>query len=529
MGEPLIIYDTTLRDGAQKEGISFSVEDKLRIAQRLDRLGVHLIEGGWPGASPKDREFFAAARDLPLATARLAAFGATRRPGVRPEEDPNLRALLEAGTPVSTLFGKAWDFHVTAALQTTPAENLAMIRESVAYLVAAGREVIFDAEHFFDGYRRNPEYALACLAAAQAGGAQTLVLCDTNGGSLPGEVVAAVQAVRERFPGLTLGIHTHNDGGLAVANSLLAVEAGARHVQGTINGYGERCGNADLCSLLPLLQVKLGWACISADQLAALTRIAHYVAELANLPPLPNQPFVGRSAFAHKGGVHVSALMRHPETYEHLPPEVVGNERRVLVSDQAGVANVRYKAEEYHLDLDRNSSSTRLLLDTLKNLEYQGYSFEGAEASFELLMKKMLGLYRPFFELSEFRLISEKRESNGEPVAEATVKLRVGGQVKHTVAEGDGPVNALDRALRLALQETYPGISEIKLTDFKVRVLDEKSGTAAKVRVLIESGDAERSWGTVGVSTNIIEASWRALVDSLEYGLMRKNFSPLEG
>ncbi|MGE5552597.1 MAG: citramalate synthase [Betaproteobacteria bacterium] len=520
MSERLIIYDTTLRDGAQREGISFSVEDKLRIARRLDRLGVHLIEGGWPGANPKDSEFFAAARDLPLATARLAAFGSTRRPGVRPDEDANLHALLATGTPVVTVFGKAWDFHVTAALQTTLEENLAMIRESVVYLAAAGREVVFDAEHFFDGYRRNPAYALDCLAAAAEGGARTLVLCDTNGGSLPGEVVAAVKAVRERFPDLTLGIHAHNDGNLAVANSLLAVEAGVRHVQGTINGYGERCGNADLCSLLPLLQVKLGFACLSPEQLASLTRTAHYVAELANLPPQPNQPFVGRSAFAHKGGVHVSALMRHPETYEHLPPEVVGNERRVLVSDQAGAANVRYKAEEYHLDLDRHSSTARLLLETLKNLEYQGYSFEGAEASFELLMKKMLGIYQPFFELIEFRLISEKRESNGEPVAEATVKLRVGDQVKHTVAEGDGPVNALDRALRLALQEAYPRIAEIKLTDFKVRVLDEKAGTAAKVRVLIESRDAERSWGTVGVSPNIIEASWRALVDSIEYGLM---------
>ncbi|MDI6870697.1 MAG: citramalate synthase [Bacillota bacterium] len=520
MGERITIYDTTLRDGAQREGVSFSVEDKLRLVRRLDRLGVHLIEGGWPGANPKDSEFFAAARDLPLAAARLAAFGSTRRPGVAPEQDANLQALLDAGTPVVTLFGKAWDFHVTAALKTTLEENLAMIRESVAYLVAAGREAVFDAEHFFDGYKRAPEYALACLAAAVEGGARTLVLCDTNGGSLPGEVVAAVTAVRERFPGVVLGIHAHNDSGLAVANSLLAVEAGVRHVQGTINGYGERCGNADLCSLLPLLQVKLGFDCLSSEQLASLTRTAHYVAELANLPPQSNQPFVGRSAFAHKGGVHVSALMRHPETYEHLPPEAVGNERRVLVSDQAGAANVRYKAEEYHLDLDRHSSTTRLLLDTIKNLEYQGYSFEGAEASFELLMKKMLGIYQPFFELIEFRLISEKREHNGEPLAEATVKLRVGEQVKHTVAEGDGPVNALDKALRLALQEAYPRIAEITLTDFKVRVLDGKAGTAAKVRVLIESRDAERAWGTVGVSTNIIEASWRALVDSIEYGLM---------
>lgn len=520
MGEQLIIYDTTLRDGAQREGVSFSVEDKLRIVRRLDRLGVHLIEGGWPGANPKDSEFFAAARELALETARLAAFGSTRRPGVAPADDANLQALLEAGTPVVTIFGKAWDFHVTAALQTTPAENLAMIRESVAFLVQAEREVVFDAEHFFDGYQRNPAYALECLAAAADGGARTLVLCDTNGGALPREVTAAVEAVRERFPEAVLGIHAHNDSGLAVANSVLAVETGVRHVQGTINGYGERCGNADLCALLPLFEAKLGFACLPEGRLAGLTRTSHYVAELANLPPQPTQPFVGRSAFAHKGGVHVSALMRHPETYEHLPPETVGNERRVIVSDQAGAANVRYKAQEYHLDLEAGSPTARLLVEAVKNLEYQGYSFEGAEASFELLMKKMLGLYQPFFELVEFRLISEKRESNGAPVAEATVKLRVGDQVKHTVAEGDGPVNALDKALRLALGEAYPRIAEIKLTDFKVRVLDEKAGTAAKVRVLVESRDAERTWGTVGVSTNIIEASWRALVDSIEYGLM---------
>lgn len=520
MADQITIYDTTLRDGAQREGVSFSVDDKLRIVRRLDALGVHLIEGGWPGANPKDSEFFAAAKDLPLSSARLAAFGSTRRPGVAAGEDAILQALLEAGTPVVTIFGKAWDFHVTAALRTTLEENLAMIRESVAYLASAGREVIFDAEHFFDGYRRNPDYALEALAAALAGGAGTLVLCDTNGGALPGEITAAVRAARDRFPGVPLGIHTHNDGGLAVANTLLAVEAGARHVQGTLNGYGERCGNADLCSVLPLLQLKLGYVCLPEGRLAGLTRTAHYVAELANLPPQPNQPFVGRSAFAHKGGVHVSALMRHPETYEHIPPETVGNERRVLVSDQAGAANVAYKAEEYRLELDRGSSATRLLLDIVKNLEYQGYSFEGAEASFELLMKKVLGVYQPCFELIEFRLISEKRERNGDPVAEATIKLKVGDQVKHTVAEGDGPVNALDKALRLALEESYPRIAEIKLSDFKVRVLDGKAGTAAKVRVLVESRDAERAWGTVGVSTNIIEASWRALVDSIEYGLM---------
>jgi 2-isopropylmalate synthase len=516
----LVIYDTTLRDGGQKEGISFSVEDKLRLTVRLDRLGVDYIEGGWPGANPKDCEFFARARELPLERARLAAFGCTRRPGIAVTDDATLRALLEAGTPVVTLFGKTWDFHVTTALQTTLEENLAMIRESVAFLAAAGREVIFDAEHFFDGYKRSPEYALACLAEAAAAGAATLVLCDTNGGSLPGEVVVAVRAVAERLPGVLLGVHTHNDGNLAVANALAAVESGCRHVQGTLNGWGERCGNADLCSLLPLFQAKLGFACVSPEQLASLTRTAHYAAELANLPPQPNQPYVGRSAFAHKGGVHVSALMRHPETYEHLPPDLVGNERRVIVSDQAGLANVRYKAEEYRLDVDRGSSA-RLLLDTVKNLEHQGYSFEGAEASFELLLKKLLGVYQPSFELIEFRLISQKTERNGEPLAEATVKLRVNGEVRHTVAEGDGPVNALDRALRLALQEAYPQIAAIKLTDFKVRVLDERSGTAAKVRVLIESRDGSRTWGTVGVSTNIIEASWRALVDSIEYGLLQ--------
>ncbi|MDI3281215.1 MAG: citramalate synthase [Bacillota bacterium] len=512
------VYDTTLRDGAQREGISFSVEDKLRLARRLDALGVDYIEGGWPGSNPKDSQFFARAGELKLKHALLAAFGSTRRAGVRAEEDGQLAALLAAETPVVTIFGKAWDLHVTEALQTSLEENLRMVEESVRYLKGKGRRVIFDAEHFFDGYRANPQYALRVLAAAEEGGAEVLVLCDTNGGALPSEVARTVAEVRAATA-LPIGIHAHNDGALAVANTLLAVEAGAVHVQGTINGYGERCGNADLCAVLPNLQLKLGRECVSPEQLATLTEVSRYVSELANLPPQSNQPFVGSSAFAHKGGVHVSAVMRRPETYEHIRPELVGNQRRVLISELAGASNIRYKAEEYGLSLD-TPDRARTVLETVKLLEHQGYSFEGAEGSFELLLRKALGLHQPRFELLGFRLIVEKREQNGEPLAEATLKLRVGERVVHTAAEGDGPVNALDNALRKALEEVYPRLRQIRLTDFKVRVLDESSGTAAKVRVLIESRDDHRSWGTVGVSTNIIEASWRALVDSIEYGLL---------
>ncbi len=516
----LELYDTTLRDGAQSEGISFSTEDKLRITRRMDEFGVHYIEGGWPGSNPKDIEFFEQAKDLPLKHAKLAAFGSTRKPEISAEEDANLQAILDSGVKVATIFGKSWDFHVTNALNTTLEENLRMIRDSVAWLTARGLEVIYDAEHFFDGYRQNPDYALKTVEVAHEAGAAMVVLCDTNGGSLPGQVAEAVKLVKSRL-GCPLGIHAHNDSELAVANTLSAVEAGAVHIQGTVNGYGERCGNANLCSVIPLLQVRMGRELITGEQLASLTEVARFVSETANLEPRPHQPFVGRSAFAHKGGIHVSALMQHLETYEHIDPETVGNHRRVLVSELAGASNIVYKAQEYGIDLSKGSSGTRKILESLKGLEYQGYYFEGAEASFELLVKKSLGLHRPLFDLASLRLIIEKREHNGAPVAEAAIKVRVGDQVVHTVAEGEGPVNALDNALRRALGEAYPRLKEIKLSDYKVRVLDEKSGTAARVRVLITSRDQQGEWGTVGVSTNIIEASWRALVDSIEYGLLK--------
>ncbi|MBE3576033.1 MAG: citramalate synthase [Firmicutes bacterium] len=518
------IYDTTLRDGAQREGISYSVHDKLRILERLDHLGVGFVEGGWPGANPKDSEFFRLASRLRLHHTVLVAFGSTCRPGTQADRDTNLRALLEAGTSVVTLFGKSWDFQVTTGLGTTEPENLRMIRDSVAFLVQQGRQVFFDAEHFFDGYRADRDYALATLLAAAKAGAQRLVLCDTNGGSLPDQVGAAAryasQWLQEQGYPVPLGIHAHNDGGLAVANSLAAVAAGIVQVQGTINGYGERCGNADLCTVIPNLQLKMGCPCLPAEKLAQLTEISRFVAETANLSPDSHQPYVGRSAFAHKGGVHVSALLKAPQCYEHIEPERVGNRRRVLVSDLAGASNVRYKAVEYGLDeAALQGGAAQRTIAVLKQLENEGHSFEGAEASFELLLRRNLGLLQEPFQLEGFRLWAYGAAGTG-PVAEATVKVRIGDEVIHTVAEGDGPVNALDRALRQALQTHFRELAEMRLTDYKVRVLDEKDGTAARVRVLIQSSGWGRTWGTVGVHANIIEASWQALADSIVYGLM---------
>ncbi|MBE3577199.1 MAG: citramalate synthase [Limnochordales bacterium] len=531
------IYDTTLRDGAQREGISFSVEDKRRILLRLDELGIAFVEGGWPGSNPKDVEFFALARKLTLKQTRLAAFGSTRRPQTRAENDRNLQLLLEAETPVVTIFGKSWDLHVTEALRTTLDENLRMIEESVAFLAGRGREVIYDAEHFFDGFRKNPEYALKTLQAAVRGGASRIVLCDTNGGSLPEQIREAVLAVRRALgDGIPLGIHCHNDGGLGVANSLAAVAAGCTHVQGTINGLGERCGNADLCQVIPNLQLKLGYRCLPEEAIRTLTEVSRFVDEIANLNPDPHRPFVGASAFAHKGGIHVSAVLRDPSTYEHISPEQVGNRRKVLVSELAGKSNVLYKARELGVigakagtgarsetepEAEIDPARLQQVLSQIKELEYAGYQFEGAEGSFELLLHRALGNYRPFFELIGFRLVIEKRSPMEEPLSEATIKVRVGDRVLHTAADGDGPVNALDNALRKALEEVYPELARFKLTDYKVRVLDEKKGTAATVRVLIESADNGRRWGTVGVSSNIIEASWQALVDSIEYGLLK--------
>ncbi|MGB9667918.1 MAG: citramalate synthase [Thermosulfidibacteraceae bacterium] len=514
------IYDTTLRDGTQGEEVSFSSSDKLLIAERLDDLGVHYIEGGWPGSNPKDMEFFGLAKKVNFKNAKISAFGSTRRPGISVEKDSNIIALLRAETQVVAIFGKSWDLHVTDALRTTLDENLNMIYDSVKLIKKHDRKVIYDAEHFFDGYKRNPEYALKTIKVAEEAGADVIVLCDTNGGSLPFEVEEIVRKVRE-VVSVPLGIHCHNDTECAVANSIAAVRAGVVHVQGTINGLGERCGNANLCSIIPNLELKMGYTCVGRENLKKLTSISRFVYELANLKPWIHQPYVGRAAFAHKGGVHVSAVMRNPSTYEHIEPELVGNVRRVLISDLSGKSNIIYKAQEFGVDLSTNDPLVKELLDALKNLEYQGYQFEGAEASFEILVKKALRKFKPYFDLRGFRVIVEKRGRDDEPLSEATVKVETPFGSLHVAAEGNGPVNALDKALRKALEEFYPNLAEMHLVDYKVRILDEYSGTAAKVRVLIESTDGKRRWGTVGVHENIIEASWRALVDSIEYKLMK--------
>ena len=522
MTREIKIYDTTLRDGTQGEGVSFSMEDKVRIAQRLDSLGIHYIEGGWPGSNPKDLRFFKRVQDAVFKTAKITAFGATRRPGVRPQDDGNIQALVEAGPPVVTIFGKSWDFHVTAAIGTTLEENLAMIGDSVAYLLKHFEEVIYDAEHFFDGFKKNPEYAIQTLLAAESAGAHCLVLCDTNGGSLPHEIGAIVREVRRAVKADTpLGIHVHNDTECAVANSLAAVSEGIGHVQGTINGYGERCGNANLVSIIPNLMLKMGLESIPREHLRELRDVSRFVSELANRKPWSSQPYVGDSAFAHKGGIHVSAVLKHPDTYEHTDPDLVGNHRRVLVSELAGQSNILWKAREYGIDLDKNTPDARRILEMLKRMEDEGFQFEGAEASFELLMERALGNHRPYFDLDGYRVIVEENNGGAEPVAEATVRLRVKGIAEHTAAAGNGPVNALDFALRKALEDFYPNLKEMELLDYKVRILDESKGTAAKTRVLITSGDGDETWGTVGVADNIIEASWQAVVDSIEYKLRR--------
>src|SRR5437867_3649652 len=501
MPREIKVYDTTLRDGTQGEGVSFSMEDKVRIAQRLDALGIHYIEGGWPGSNPKDLRFFKRVQDAVFKSAKITAFGSTRRPGVKPQEDGNIQALVEAGPPVVTIFGKSWDLHVTHALGTTLDENIAMIGDSVVYLLKHFEEVIYDAEHFFDGFKKNRDYALATLGAAEAAGAHCLVLCDTNGGGLPHEVAEITREVRKHVKAETpLGIHVHNDTECAVANTLAAVSEGVNHVQGTLNGYGERCGNANLVSIIPNLMLKLGLEAIPPPNLRELRDVARFASELANRTPWQHQPFVGDSAFAHKAGMHVSAVLKHPETYEHVEPERVGNRRRVLVSELSGKSNILWKAQEYGIDLDKDTPEARRILETLKRLEDEGYQFEGAEASFELLMERAMGNHRLYFELDAYRVTVEARQDDREPFAEATVRLRVKGIPEHTAAAGNGPVNALDHALRKALEEFYPNLCEMTLLDYKVRILDETKGTAAKTRVLITSGDGEETWGTVGVA-----------------------------
>jgi len=512
----ITLYDTTLRDGAQREGISFSVEDKLRVAAALDRLGIDYIEGGWPGSNPKDMEFFTRMGELHLEHAVITAFGSTCRVGMAVEEDESIRSLLLTGTETVTVFGKSWDAQVRRVLATDLEENLRMISDTVAYLKGAEREVIYDAEHFFDGYRADPGYALATLSAARDAGANVIVLCDTNGGTLPVTVAAVVAAVKKEID-VPLGIHAHNDSETAVANSLSAVAVGAIHVQGTINGYGERCGNANLCSVIPALVLKLKHDC-NAD-LSLLTETARYVSELANLPLDPHLPYVGKSAFAHKGGMHVNALLKWEGSYQHIDPALVGNRRRVLISELSGRSNITYKARELGTPLAEGSLEAKLVLERVKELEREGFQFEGADGSVELLVRRARDDYRAPFSLLGFHVLVKEGNGNGM-VSEATVKVEVNDQVIHTAAEGNGPVDALNAAVRKALLPVYPHLSDVRLTDYKVRILDEQAGTAARTRVLITSSDHQRSWSTVGSSPNIIEASWYALADALEYALL---------
>jgi len=509
------IYDTTLRDGTQREGISLSCDDKLRIARRLDELGVAFIEGGWPGSNPKDAEFFARARDVEWRHALVAAFGSTCRVGGGPDDDQNLRALLDSGAPVCTVVGKTWTLHVREVLRTDLDENLRIIETSLAWLRARDRRVIYDAEHFFDGWRADPAYALETLRAAVRGGAETLVLCDTNGGSMPWQVAEIVREVRGKVQA-QLGVHAHDDSETAVANSLAAIEAGAIQVQGTVNGYGERCGNANLCSIIPALELKLGKRCLPDGHLRTLAEVSHFVAEVANLAPDEHLPYVGRSAFAHKGGIHVAAMRRSAVSYQHVAPELVGNEMRVVVSELSGRGNLVAKAEEF--GLAAGGAQMAGVLEEIKALEARGFSFEAAEASVAMMMKRQEPGYRPPFQLLDFLVSVQHREGRGI-FSEAMVKVNVDGETLHTAAEGDGPVDALDAALRKALQPHHPSVAEMHLADYKVRILDGKQGTAAVTRVLIDTQRGGRRWSTVGASTNIIEASWRALVDALEYGL----------
>jgi 2-isopropylmalate synthase len=511
------IYDTTLRDGSQAEEIEFSLEDKLAIAHLLDEMGVAFIEGGYPAPSnTKDLEFYRRLKKTPLKNARLVAFGSTRRAKYKVEDDPAIQALLDTHAPVIAVVGKTWDLHVREVLRISMEENLRMIKDSIAYLKSKKREVFFDAEHFYDAYQANPEYTRQVLQAATDGGADWLVLCDTNGGRMPGEIQEITQAVKKEFD-IPVGIHAHNDTELAVANSIAAVQAGATMVQGTINGYGERCGNANLCSVIPNLQLKLKKKCIATTKLAKLTTVSRTISEIANVTPREHNSYVGMNAFAHKGGLHVDAVRKTPISYEHVAPETVGNERRIIMSEQAGVASVLFKAEQIGFKLKPGSDEAKSIIEKVKNLEHAGYKFEGADASFRLLVDRKLKQNKSYYDLEGYRVIDENRE--GKRVTEATIKLRIKGVLVHTAAEGDGPVNAMDNALRKALEPYYPALKKVHLVDFKVRVLESKTGTAAKVRVFIESQDENMMWGTVGVSTNIIEASWEALNDSIEYKL----------
>ncbi len=516
--EKIVIYDTTLRDGMQAEGVSFSLEDKLAIAQCLDEFGVEYIEGGYAASNPKEMQFFTEIAAQGLKHSKIAAFGSTRRADVDVSDDVSLNAMLACKTPAGTLVGKSWDLHVTKVLGCSLDENLTICAESVAYLKKHGLEVIFDAEHFFDGYKVNPAYGMRVLEAAAEAGADALVLCDTNGGCLPEQVYEITRAVCERFSTITIGIHAHNDTDCATGNSLAAVRAGARHVQGTINGLGERCGNANLCTLIPNLVIKMGYKVLSDEKIKTLTEVSRFIYVIGNIAPVMNMPYVGESAFAHKGGLHVDALRKSKRTYEHIAPDLVGNERRFLISELSGKSTVLAQLEKTEIVEDKELA--RKILTRIQELENEGYQFEAANASFDLLVKRIIGSYQPFFELIKYNVTVEKRAS-GELVTEATVKMKVGDKTEHVVGEGDGPVNALDAALRKSLERFYPNIKEIQLIDYKVRIVNSKAGTAARVRVIIQSKDKTSHWGTVGVSENIVEASWEALVDSVEYKLQK--------
>lgn len=520
MQSQILLYDTTLRDGTQGENVGFSAEDKVRIAGKLAEFGIHYIEGGWPASSPKDSRFFELAGRQSFRHSRLTAFGSTCRASVEPDEDNNIKALLGTGVSTVAIFGKSWDFHVTRLMGIGLKDNLDIIEKSVRVLKVKGKEVVYDAEHFFDGYKHNPSYAVETIEAAERGGADIIVLCDTNGGTLPDEVRDIVSKITPKFKKI-IGIHAHNDGGLALANSLAAVKEGARLVQGTVNGYGERCGNADLISVIGNLQLKMGFACIPDDKINRLTELSIFVSEVANIPPDNQRPFVGKSAFAHKGGVHVNAIMKDPRSYEHIDPRSVGNRRRVLVSDLSGKSNIQYKARELGVGLADNGEAIEKIVSEIKRLEDMGYKFDAAEGSLELLIRKTIGQFNEPFRLESLRVTIE-RDGAGNSVSQATIKISVGNEHEITAAEGYGPVNALDNALRKALRKFFPSIDEMRLVDFKVRVIDGSDGTAAKVRVQIESRDAAEVWSTLGVSENVIEASWLALVDSVQYKLFKE-------
>ena len=514
----IFVYDTTLRDGTQSEGISLSCNDKLRIAQKLDDIGIDYIECGWPGSNPKDAEFYQRLDELNLKHAKITAFGSTCRVGSNPEDDANIKALMDANTPVCTVVGKTWTLHVTDVLQTTLEENLRIIEDSIRYLKSQGKEVIYDAEHFFDGFKADKEYTYKTLRAAVNGGVDTLVVCDTNGGTLPHELSAVVTQIKEYFPGKKIGVHCHNDSECAVANTVVAVQAGAVHIQGTINGYGERCGNANLCSVVPDLELKLGYTCLPEGKLKNLYDLSHFVAEIANLSPDEHLPYVGASSFAHKGGIHVAAMRRNINSYQHINPDLVGNKMRTVVSELSGRGNLISKADEYNIEIE-DKKHLGELLSHIKDLESRGFSFESAEASIALMLQRQQKDYKPPFELIDYFATVEHRKGRGI-FSEAMVKIKVNDEIVHTIAEGNGPVNALDSALRKGLIPIYPKIEHFQLTDYKVRIIDSNNGTAATTRVLIDTQNDHIHWSTVGASPNIIEASWLALVDSVEYGLV---------